>query len=114
MSLEPAKHSFAIYQGATFYKRITYKINGATQNLTGFSASLPIKDKASGTTLLTLDTSTNGGIVLGGSAGFIDLTIAAATTTSLTWDHAVYELFITDLTPRTDVLMVGGFKVIKF
>ncbi len=114
MSLVPAKHNFTIYQGATFYKRIYFKVDGVIQDVTGYAASLVIKDKPKGTILLTIDTSGNGGIDLGDAEGTIDLTIDAADTKDLAWTSGVYELFVTDLVPHTDVLLTGGFKVIAF
>lgn len=113
MSLVPAKETLVIYQGATFYHRIIYKVAGQIQDLTGYSASLPIKDKAGGNVLLTLNTS-NGGITLGGSSGTIDLLIDSTATNAITWNTAVYELRLTDGAARTDVIMNGNFKVVKF
>lgn len=112
MSLQPARLNFTIYEGATFYKRITYSINGAVQDLSGFDARLVIKDTPEGTTLMTLDT--QNGIDLGGVDGTIDLSIDASDTATLAWSSAVYELFITDTHPHTDVLLYGGIKVHRF
>ncbi len=112
MSLTPGNHSFTIYQGATFYKRIIYQVDGVIQDLTSYSAQLVIKDEPEGDTLLTL---TDGhGITLGTTDGTIDLLIDAAVTADLTWTNAAYELFVTDNSDRTDVLLRGGFKVVRF
>jgi hypothetical protein len=114
MSLVPAKHNFTINEGATFYQRIFFKVEGAIQDLSGYSSSLVLKDEPNGTVLLTLDTGVNEGITLGGAQGTIDLTIDAADTKNLPWKTAVYKLFVTDPTSRTDVLLSGSFKVIEF
>lgn len=114
MSLVPAQHSFTIYQGATFFQRIFFEINNVLQDVSEYAAKMEIKDQAGGAALLTLDNAGNGGITLGGSAGTIDLTISAVKTSTLTWSQGIYELFITDKTARTDVLLRGGIKVIPF
>jgi hypothetical protein len=114
MSLEPEKYIFVIRPGADFYKRIIYKVGGSIQPLTDYEASLIIKDKLDGTVLMTLDTTSNGGISLGGDAGTIDLVIPKAVTSTLTWTTGFYELFLTEGDGRTDVLLYGGFKVRPF
>lgn len=113
MSLEPARKNFTIYKNATFYKRVFFKVEGALQNLTGGSAELVIKNEPGGTTLLTLSSSTEG-IALGGAAGTIDIEIPKATTATLTWEVGTYELRYTSTDPRTDVILLGGFKVVAF
>lgn len=112
MSLVPARYNFIIYQGATFYSRIYYSIDGNIKDVTGFDAKLVVKDEPEGTTLLIL--TVGDGIDLGGTLGTIDLLISATDTSNLTWSEGFYELFVTDLTPHTDVLTRGGFKVIPF
>lgn len=114
MSLVPARYNFTVYQGATFYKRLTLQVDGVIQPVAGYTVSIPIKTGPDGTTLLTLDNVTNGGVTLEAEPGTIDLFILSNVTESLTWRTGYYELFITDLTPKTDILLSGGFKVIPF
>lgn len=115
MSLVPAHHNFTIYQGATFYQRIIFEINGEIQDLTGYSSKLIIKDEPKGIILLTIvNENYSTAIELGGKAGTIDIKIASSLTKDLTWESGVYELTITDSNERTDVLLRGGFKVILF
>lgn len=114
MSLVPARYNLTVYQGATFYQRITFSVDGAIQDVTGYDVSLEVKTRPDGTELITLDTDTHGGVSLGGTAGTIDFFIPASTTETFTWTTGFYELFVTDLSPRTDVLLFGGFKVIPF
>lgn len=113
MSLEPAKHNFVIWRGASFYTKITY-YSDATEttptDLTGYSASLVIRDKPGGTELLTLSTQ-SGGIILGTIDGAINLTMPADQTAALTWTSGVYTLMVTSPSPVTDVLLYGGFAV---
>ena len=113
MSLVPARENLTIYQGATFYQSIIFKIDGVLQDVSGYKAELPIKDEIRGTTLLTLDSFSNGGITLG-SNGTINLLITSDVTKDILWPNAIYELLLTDLTPRTDIVLYGGVKVIPF
>lgn len=114
MSLIPARHNFTIYQGATFYKRIFFEVEGAVQDLTEYSAELVIKDEPKGTVLLTLESGGVGGITLGGKEGTIDLKIEESVTEEIAWVSGIYELRLEDFIGRVDVLMRGGFKVIPF
>lgn len=113
MALEPARHSFTIWKGATFRKTLTLR-QGDTgsdpQDLTGYSAAMPILDAPEGLTLMSL-TTTNGGIVLGGALGTIQLVISATVTAAITWESGVYELLITAPASDTDALLYGGMKV---
>ena len=110
MSLVPARHNFKIYEGATFYKRITYKVSGAVVDLTEYKeAWLIVKDEQKGTILLELPT-----LSMGGVGGTIDILIPASTTSSLLWEQGVYELFVKDPLERVDVILHGSFKVVPF
>lgn len=115
MSLVPAHYNFTVYQGATFYKRIFFKVDGELQDLTGYTAELVVKEEPEAVTdLITLTSSPAAGITLGGKEGTIDLEVTDEETTLITWEVGVYELFITDASSRTDVLLRGNFKVILF
>lgn len=54
------------------------------------------------------------GITLGDAEGTIDLLIEKTVTEAITWKTAVYELFLTDPSDHTDVILKGHFKVILF
>lgn len=90
----------AIYKGATFRKRITWKTgtsaaNAVAVNLTGYTAHLQVRSTVDSSTVLLDLTTENGGIVLGGSAGTIDIVIDETVTQGLTWDSAVYDILLT-------------------
>lgn len=114
MSLVPARHNFTIYQGATFYKRIFYQVEGLPVDLSNSEAWLVLKNEPSGTKLFEI-TSKGEGITLGGITGTIDIRINAVDTSTFTWTSAVYEFFVRDIgVNRTDVILRGGFKVVAF
>lgn len=113
MSLNPGKHNFSIWRGATFKVTLTLRVGDATsalRDLTGYSALLEIKDRSGGTVIYTLST-TNGRIALGGVTGTIELLIPAADTAVIAWDSGVYDLTITSATGHTDPILYGGFSV---
>lgn len=101
MSVTPASINFSLYQGATFSEPVTLKDSSGTPlDLTGYSARLQARREISDTTpVFSLD-STTGGIVLGGTAGTITLSMPAAATAALPvdWDgeYWVHDLLLTD------------------
>jgi hypothetical protein len=127
MTIIPDKHTFTIWQGATFYEVLTlYSTMDRTspRNLTGYTAEMIIRDKPNGTALLTLATLENVNksdgcsISLGTTTadqGQIRLQISDAVTKNLgkssTWKSGVYDLTITN-NGVTDALLYGGIKVV--
>jgi len=126
MTIIPDKHTFTIWQGATFYEVLTlYSTMDRTspRNLTGYTAEMIIRDKPNGTALLTLATLENVNKDVGCSIslgtttadqGQIRLQIADTVTKNLgksnTWKSGVYDLTITN-NGITDALLYGGIKV---
>jgi hypothetical protein len=131
MTVIPDKHTFTIWQGATFNESLTlYQTMDNTQprNLTNYKAEMVIRDKPrSSNILLVLATANNRGnytpsslyngcnIVLPtgtDNLGSILLQIDAATTAQITaWKSAAYDLTITSPDNITDALLYGGIKV---
>lgn len=103
-----ARVALLINQGATYRKRFTW-LAGSPQapvDLTGFKATLHARADYGQPLLIELTTE-NGGIVLGGVNGSIDLFISDIDTTSYTWDAAIYDLELT--APGGDVTrLVSG------
>lgn len=81
-----------IQQGATFSRLIRWKADGASVNLTGYTARMQIRPTAaSATTTLSLTTE-NARIALGGAAGTITLSISATDTAAIAAGRYVYDL----------------------
>lgn len=117
MSLEPARKDFTVWRGATFHTRLqllTGDTGSPAQDLTGYSASCSLRDPEDTTIILMTLTNVNGGVVLGGAAGTVDIIIDDAVTTTITWPTALYELFLTDAGGDTDIFLHGTFKVKGF
>lgn len=113
MTFEPDRHDFTIRKDTSFdYSMVFYTDATRTQpfNLTGYTASMPIRSEAGGTILLTLNTA-NGGVQLGGSSGSIIIQISLSGVNALTWQRGVYQLTITAPGGNTDPLLWGTIIV---
>lgn len=113
MSLQPAEKNFTIWKGATFRSRLqllTGDLGSTPQDLTGYTADCKIVDPLNPATVLLELSDVNAGIILGGTAGTIDLVIDEAVTAALTWRGGKYQLFITSPAGDTDILLYGAFK----
>ena len=85
--------NFTIEQGATFELVMTWEIDAAPVDLTGWSARLQARvDFQSTNTILSLTTDPGDGITLGGAAGTITLDQNDAQTTDLPVGSFVYDL----------------------
>jgi hypothetical protein len=126
MTVIPDKHTFTIWQGATFFEVLTlYETIDRTRprNLTGYTAEMIIRQKPNDNTniYLTLATGNNPNPSSDGcsielpidssSTGQIRLKIEANFTKNINWKTAVYDLTITDASGVTDALLYGGIKV---
>lgn len=89
--MNPGKLNLLCPQGSTFSKLLTYKLDDAPVDITGYEARLQIREFFySPDPVLNLTDSA--GITLGASAGTISILIDAATTASLIPGDYVYDL----------------------
>ena len=87
--------------------------NGTPNNLTGYTARMQVRATiAAASALLDLTTS-NGGIVLGGTAGTIRILATAAQTAALTIDEGFYDLELIDGAGAVRRLLYGAVTVSK-
>lgn len=107
------KKDLVIEQGAEFALTITYKVSGAAVDLTDYSAYMQVREtKEAATAILDLN-SDGGGIVLGGAAGTIAITVSGSVdstpnTYDLDFDVAVYDLKLVDGSGETLRLLEGS------
>jgi hypothetical protein len=113
------KYTMLIEQGATLNLSLAYKDSTNTPiNLTDYSGKMQIKDSyadSATTTYLTLSSSLQDdgtGITFGGESGTIGLFISAATSSTLTFDSAYYDLEITSGSVVTRLLQ-GTVQISK-
>ena len=111
----PTSKDFTIHQGTTFRQPLVWKTGSSLTpvDLTGATARLQVRSKvASEDVLLSLSTEDTG-IVLGGSAGTIDLFLSDTDTSALTWEYGVYDLEIVRASGDVVRLLQGVFTVSK-
>ena len=99
-------------QGSTFSRQLTWNDSaGSAVNLTGYTARMDVRTSidAAGAAVLSL-TTTNGRIVLGGTAGTINLTAEATATQVVESGNYVYDLELVSGSTVTR-LVQGSFVV---
>jgi hypothetical protein len=99
-------------QGATFTRQLTWNDpNGSAVNLTNYTARMDVRTSidAAGAAVLSL-TTTNGRIVLGGTAGTISLSAEATATEAVESGNYVYDLELVSGSTVTR-LVQGSFVV---
>lgn len=113
MSLQPAQYDLTIWRNGTFRKRFYYLTGGqgsTPKDLTGHTAKLTIRDRQGGATIYSLSTE-DGRIILGGTAGTIELIVPLSDASALDWRGGVYVLTITAPNGDTDPLLTGRIVV---
>lgn len=105
------KYSFVIEAGATLNFQFTLYSAGSKWDLTDYEARMDIReDIDSPTALISLDSDGNG-ITLGGSAGTVEITIDADTTTTFPAGRYVYDLELESLDGTVWRVLQGKVQV---
>ena len=109
---EPIKRKLRIIKGAMFNPGWTWKPGGAPMDFTGCSARMQVRSDYGEPILLELTTE-NGGILLGGPAGTLDLWIGATDTAAITWTEGVFDIEVqyTSGPDHVDRLIQGSIAV---
>lgn len=108
------KLNLKIDQGATFTKQVTWKTGpapGVAVDLTGCTARMHARAKITDAVKLLDLTTANGGIVLGGSAGTVEIILTDEQTAAITWTSAVYDLEIEFADGTVRRLLQGSISV---
>ena len=100
-----------VYQGATFNLTPRWKIDGSYVNVTGYSATLTVRNSPSSSTSIIVLSSANGRITVGNTNGQFTLALTAAETNTLTPGNYVYDLEVTAPNGTVTRLLEGGFTV---
>ena len=106
------KYNIIADQGATFTRQLTWKdTDGDPVDLTGYTARMQLRSQidASGAAVLELTTENNR-IVLGGTAGSINLSVAATAMAEISAATYVYDLELVSGSVVTR-LVQGTFEI---
>jgi hypothetical protein len=101
-------------QGSTYSTVFTYTdSNSAAVNLTGFTARMQVRSVYSVTgPAISLTTNGGGGIVLGGAAGTVTVTVSATVSASLVPKNYVYDIELVSSGGVVTKLIRGKMKVL--
>ena len=98
--------------GDSFQRLFTWTDeNSSPVNLTGFTGEMQVTGPSPSTTVLVSLTTANGGLVLGGTAGTISVTVLPAVTENWVKGHYQYDLFLTSSGGIVYRLIAGSFFV---
>ena len=105
--------NLTIDKGSTFNILFTWStkdINNVKTpvNLTGWTARSQMRESHDAATAVVSLTTENSGIVLGGSSGTVQLSIAATATSAITIDKGVWDLEMVDGTGKVTRLLEGS------
>jgi hypothetical protein len=106
--IEPGTYNIVAPQGATFDRTFTFRIDGSLVNLTGYTAAMKVRAKASSDAVLSLTNAS--GITLGGAAGTIVLGITATQMAAIAPGSYLYDLELTQAGTVTRLIQ-GSFTV---
>jgi hypothetical protein len=88
--------SLEIWAGATFRQRFEWRDAGLPVDLSGWTALAHVRLTADAPDILVNLSTENGGIVLGGALGTIDLFIHDEETSAFTFTNAVWDISLKD------------------
>jgi hypothetical protein len=108
--INPGLYDIVCPAGATFDRTFTYSVGGTAVNLSGYTAAMQVREAYDGGTALISLSTGGSGIVLGGTAGTIAVTIDATTTGSVPAGSYAYDLELYSGSTVTRLLQ-GGFTV---
>jgi len=89
--INPGTYNFNLYQGADWDRTFTITQSGTALNLTGYTASMQIREAADSTAYL-LSLASGSGITLGGTAGTVAVAITSAQSSAIAAGSYAYDL----------------------
>lgn len=107
---EPVELDLTVYQGASWDRTITWKIDGTAVNLTGYTARMQVRRTVDADATLIALTS-GSGITITAGTGTIALAMTAAQTAALPPGTWVYDLEVVSGGGEVTRLMMGALIV---
>jgi hypothetical protein len=110
--ITPGAYDITCFQGADFDQLFVVSQDGTALNWAGFTARMQVREAADATaTLLSLSTG-GSGIVLGGTAGTIALSITNAQSAAVSAGSFAYDLELVAGTGQVTRILQGSFNVV--
>jgi hypothetical protein len=107
--INPGTYNIICYQGADWDRTFTITQSGTALNLTGYSASMQVREAADSTAYL-LSLTSDSGITLGGTAGTVGVAITSAQSSAISAGSYAYDLELNSGSQITRLLQ-GSFTV---
>ena len=106
----PGNHDFKARQGMTFAPQLTWAIDGTAVNLTGYTARMQVRPTVD-STAVPINLTSGSGITLGGTAGTIQLSVAATALAAIEAGRYVYDLELQSGGGTVTTILAGYFDV---
>ena len=108
--MNPGRYNITVYQGTTFQLSPVWKVDNLPVDLTGYTASMQVRQFVDSTSTLVELSTTNGKIVINGALGQINLTLTAAQTAALSpVGSYLYDLNLTSPGGYVYKILQGAF-----
>ncbi len=101
-------YDFTIEKGTYWNRALSWTADSVPVDLTGWTAHMQVRPAyANQTSVVLADLTDGSGITLGGTAGTILLELTGTQTAALSFDTAVYDLYLTNPSGRPTRLLEG-------
>jgi len=108
--INPGTYNITAYQGANYSKTFTITQSDVPFDLTGYTAAMQVREGYSSPNAL-LSLTSGSGIVLGGTAGTVQINISASQSSAIPAGAYAYDLELT-LSGAVTRLLQGSFSVV--
>jgi hypothetical protein len=109
--ITPGQYEITCYQGADYDKTFTVSQGGTALNFTGYTSRMQVRNSTDATAIL-LSLTNGSGIVLGGTAGTIAVTISNAQSAAIASGSYAYDLELISGGSQVTRLLQGAFNVV--
>jgi len=109
--VNPGRYNITVYNGTTFQLSPVWKVDNLPVDITGYTASMQVRQFVDSTSVIVELSTSNGKIVINGPLGQINLTLTAAQTAALAAGSYLYDLNITSPGGYVYKILQGSFIV---
>lgn len=110
--MKPGKFNIKFYRATTLDIVATYKIDGVAVDLSDYTADMQVRSAADSATVVIEFTTENGGLILNGVTGQVEIFMSAEDTAALDLGEFVYDLNIRSHAGWVTKILRGSFVVL--